>query len=115
MSFSDKGSLKILRAQLVIEDNGVHHIAFMDVIEHEAQFWLVPDWLENPALKERRPTRLVGLAKLRHSRTAGRPEFVVEDPIPKSVFYEKAIPPKLENRYEILKAPDIRFQIDVPH
>jgi len=95
----------------VILASHVHEIVLTDVVEHEGQFWLVPEWFENSVLKVRKPTRLIGIAKLRHQRSKTYPEFVVEDPIPKSVFFDEAIPPELENKYEILESPDIRFPI----
>ena len=69
--------MKICKAYiLVVDSNGIHTNDFMDVIEYDGKFWLVPDWLDNSDRTMSRPTRIVSMEKLRHSRTPGaNPEY----------------------------------------
>ena len=100
---------------LVVDSNGIHTNDFMDVIEYDGKFWLVPDWLDNSDRTMSRPTRIVSMEKLRHSRTPGaNPEFVVEDPIPKFVF-DGQIPPEQAGMYVVVEYPGILNPISRLH
>lgn len=103
--------VKVLKAHLIIKDE-VHNICLMDVIEYEGGFWLVPEWLDYPALKATRPLRIVAMETLVHTRTEGRnPEFVVEYPVPKYVF-DGRIPPEEAGKYIVIENPDVAFRRD---
>lgn len=92
--------------------DGTHHVHTTDVIEFRGTFWLVPEWLDNRVQKLTKPVRIVSLATLPHSRT-GR-FFVVNDPIPKSVF-DGQIPPQEAGKFVVIENPDISFPIDTLH
>jgi hypothetical protein len=100
----------IRKATIIVQSDGLHHIEIMDVIEFEGQFWLVPEWLDNTSLEVTMPVRIISLATIRHSRSAGYPEFVVEDPIPKSVFDGLIQSPEARG-FVVRERPDIRFPI----
>jgi hypothetical protein len=103
--------MTIYRATLIIRaDDGTHDVAFMDVIEFESLFWLVPEWLDNSSLGVSTPVRIVSLATVRHSRSRGNPEFVVEDPIPKAVFDGLHQSPEARG-FVILERPAIQFPL----
>lgn len=103
--------MTILRGNGIVRDHdGLHHVTFFDIIEYRGQFWIVPEWLVNTSLGVQRPTRIVSLATIRHSRTPGKPEFVVEDPIPISVFEGRTESPKASG-FVVQEMPDIQFPI----
>ena len=103
--------MTVYRATLIIRlDDGTHYVAGMDVIEFKGQFWLVPEWLENSSLRVRIPARIVSLASIRHSRSSGNPEFVVEDPIPKLVFDGLIQSPEARG-FVVQERPEIQFPI----
>lgn len=98
-----------MEAQVIVAD-GVHNIVMMDVIEHQGGFWLVPEWLDNRAQQVTMPVRIVSLETLPHQRTRGRPEFVVNDPVPKYVF-DGHVPPEQATKYIVVERPDIRIPL----
>jgi hypothetical protein len=100
----------IYRATLIISDGSLHHVVFMDVIEFDGQFWLVPEWLENTSLGVMKPVRIVSLATVRHSRSRGNPQFVVEDPIPKAVFEGPSQSSKASG-FDVRELPAIQLPI----
>jgi hypothetical protein len=100
-----------VRKATVILSAEVSEVHIVDVIEHEGQFWLVPEWLENPIQRLRRPMRIVSLSRLPHQRMRNAdPEFVVNDAIPKSVF-DGQIPPGQAETYLVVELPDICIPI----
>ncbi len=57
------------------------------------------------------PRRIISLATVAHQRTeGGDPEFVVNDPIPKSVFEGRA-PSQLADKYGVQELPEIRIPL----
>lgn len=102
--------MKILKTLLGFEDSG--NLFECDTIEHEGQFWLVPEWLEAPELGVKRPARMIPLARLRHQRmSAGWAQrFAVPDPVPRDVF-EGHAPPEKAAQFGVIDQPDIEFQI----
>ena len=101
----------IYKATVIIADDNVHNAYQIDVIEDADDFWLVPEWLESPDGKTRRPARIVSLATLPHQRGKDSPEFVVDDPVPKYVF-DGRIPPQEASKYIVIEAPEILFPIE---
>ena len=106
-----------LTAMVILSDddgeNGVTHN--VGVIEFEGQAWLVPEWLDYPDAKVTMPARIVLLDVIPHRRGEGSPQFVVNGPIPKSVFAGN-VPPALEAQYVVIEGPDIRLPLpDVTH
>jgi hypothetical protein len=56
------------------------------------------------------PVRIISLATIRHSKSAGNPEFVVEDPIPKSVLDGLIHSPEARG-FVVREQPPIQFPI----
>ncbi|WP_157158778.1 hypothetical protein [Bradyrhizobium genomosp. III] len=102
--------MTVRRATLIIQEGAVCQVAFMDVVEFDGQFWLVPEWFENISLGVMRPVRIISLATIRHTRSPGNPEFVVEDPIPKSVFDGLTQLPEARG-FDVRELPAIQFPI----
>ena len=97
--------MKIFKTMLTSDGN----IQFMDTIEYEGKMWLVPEWLDSISLRVSTPLRIIGLDAFVHQKMPGNPaDFLVELPIPKSVF-EGQIPPELKGVVQIVESPDIRF------
>ena len=95
--------MKILKTMVTIDGM----IESMDTIEHEGSFWLVPEWLDLPARGISMPRRIVSLATLRHERTNGNPDFVVNDPVPRFVF-DGEVPSQIKHMYIVRDLPEIR-------
>ncbi|MCF3628191.1 hypothetical protein RJ527_08950 [Thalassospiraceae bacterium LMO-SO8] len=101
--------MKIYTAMVIISENddgkggAVHTV---DVIEHGDYFWLVPEWLDLQGKGVSKPARIVSLKTIPHERGEGDPEFVVSDPVPKSVFDGRA-PEELAKRYIVIESPEI--------
>jgi hypothetical protein len=103
--------MTIRRGNGIVKDHdGIHHVSFFDVIEYKGQFWIVPEWLVNTSQGVQRPARIVSLATRRHSRSRGNPEFVVDDPIPISVFEGRTESPEASG-FVVQEMPDIEFPI----
>jgi hypothetical protein len=104
--------MSVFKATAVIDNDGVHEIHFIDVVEYAGQFWLVPAWVDDPALNTTRPVLIVSLATIPHER-AGKtdPQFVVKDPIPKCILNGQ-IPPALAHKYLVLEQPDISLPLE---
>ncbi len=106
-----------LTATVILSDddgkNGeIHNV---DVIEFEGQAWLVPEWIDHTGEKVTMPARIILLDVIPHSRGEASPQFVVDGPIPKSVF-SGIVPPALEAQYVVIEGPDIRLPLpDVIH
>jgi hypothetical protein len=86
-------------------------LAICDTIEHEGQFWLVPEWIPRPAGGKPRPARLIRPAADPFlPAPLGHPaDFRLERSIPKGVFAGR-IPPQGEDEILVLEAPDIEHE-----
>lgn len=86
------------------------NIDFMDTLEHEGQFWLVPDWSIAPDEQYISPLRMVAMRTIRHhdlgEPKVGEARFVVTMPIPQCVFRGVA-PLGQEKLFEIWESPEI--------
>ena len=108
--------LKISKAYVVIaEADGKHAIYYADVIDYEGKFWLVPQWIDMPAQKSTTPLRIVSLETMKYHHLPGRkPEFVVQNPVPRYVF-DGQIPSEKAAEYIVIESPDIRIPRDMTH
>lgn len=99
--------MKIYKALVPLADG----IYTMDAIEHNGEFWLVPEWIEAHNKELKMPVRIIRLWGLEHQVTIGGPfgDFVVANPIPKAVLNGQ-IPPELERAYTVIERPDIRIE-----
>lgn len=82
----------------------------MDTIEYEGGFWLVPNWILSPDDQYMKPLLIVSLATIPHTESPEgvEPRFVVNSPIPKSVF-QGVIPEGKEGQFVIVQEPHIVF------
>jgi len=80
-----------------------------DTIEHEGQLWLVPQWIDGtPTKGYSKPARIIRLTFLPYSQgLAGVSDYLLRDPIPKSVWQQGIVPPELKNMYVVVENPDI--------
>jgi hypothetical protein len=99
--------MTVYHAQIIVAAD-VHEIHICDVISHEGQFWLVPEWLDSQDGKWTKPARIVPLATMPHQQGTGYPEFVVNDPIPKSVLFGRPSPEEA-HKFAIVEYPEIVF------
>jgi len=76
----------------------------VDTIEHEGEFWLVPDWFESPDGKYLRPMRIISLSTIPHQETSQG--FLISSPLPKGVLLGHP-PEGEEDRYLIHENPEI--------
>jgi hypothetical protein len=103
--------MEIYRANLIIQTGAAHDNEIMDVIEFAGQFWLVPEWLDNAALGVTMPARMISLAPIGHNQlTAGIKYFVIEDPIPRSIF-DGSIPEAEARGFVLIDRPPVQFPI----
>lgn len=78
--------MKSYKAIVFLDTGG--DILTVDTIEYKGSFWLVPGWLVAQDGSGQTPHYMIQLDSIRHQRQIGNPvaDFVVEEPIPKSVF-----------------------------
>ena len=97
--------MPIRRAIVVVDDEFLK----MDVIDHEGDPWLVPEWLAANDGSHRIPVRMISLATVPHQVVpSGEPaNLVVNDPLPKSLL-SGPIPEHEARRFRVLDYPDIR-------
>jgi hypothetical protein len=98
--------MAIYRATIIIETDGTHTIEQMDVIEFDGQFWLVPEWFDNPSLGVTVPARIISLAAIPHYHLIDSSQFVVENPISRSIFEGEE-----DRGFVVLERPAIQFPI----
>lgn len=80
-----------------------------DTIEYEGHLWLVPQWIDgNPTKGYSKPVRIIRLTSLSYSQgIAGISDYVLNDPIPKSVWQQGVVPQELKILYIVIENPDI--------
>ena len=98
--------MKILKTWMLLD--GEHHL--VDTIEYEGKFWLVTEWIDSRSEGWSMPARIILLDVLPHKRVAsGNPaDYVVEYPIPKSVF-DGQIPKQSKYKFVVIERPEIRI------
>lgn len=92
---------------------GGSELFLCDTIEHEGALWLVPEWLEAPDLKVRKPVRIIRLSGLEYQQFQNPhpADFLLNDPIPKDVFEGRA--PSVEGGpFLVVEAPEIVLNDD---
>ncbi len=101
-----------LKATVILSDDDGKggEIQRVDVIKLEGQAWHVKEKLDYTDAKVAMPARIVLLDVIPHQRGTASPQFVVNGPVPKSVF-EGRIPPGLESQYVVIERPNIRLPL----
>jgi hypothetical protein len=103
--------MAIFKVMVIASDDGSIHKC--DGIEHESKLWLVPRWLDAPALGETKPARLIRFDSLPHQHTPGSKygaEYVINYPIPKELF-EVRTPRQAIPGFEFEEFPEISFPL----
>lgn len=101
--------MKILKTRAGTDGSGA--IIFVDTIEYEGAFWLVPHWTVFQDEKVRRPTRIIRLTGLAHQKdTVGLADFLLTVQLPTSLL--GSLPPNsTDKRFVVIEAPDLEFDI----
>lgn len=104
--------MEIYKTLVFFTDAHLGKIMKCDTIELNEKFWLVPEWIDNPAEGTRKPLRIICLDNLPHQKIdSGDPaDFFLTSPIPICVF-EGEIPAEAIFRFDIIEHPDISFDI----
>ena len=102
----------IYRANFVAED-GLYDV---DIIDHNAEFWLVPEWLDNPSEKWSTPARIIRLNSIPHRKCLGSPlaDFLILPGVPKAAIFGP-YPYIGPLQVEMVEAPDIRVVLPTRH
>lgn len=85
-------------------------ILWMDTIQHDGGFWLVPEWTLSPDRKLMRPLRVVSIRMAGTDKAMpDRSVFQVlrDIPAPSSLYLTGEVPPKLGRLYLVVESPDV--------
>jgi hypothetical protein len=97
--------MKVMKTLIGSDDGSIYTL---DTIEIGGDLWIVPNWLEAPALGQRKPELIIRLdmpyQKL--DGNFGDKDFLVQGSIPKSVLDGK-IPPEIAHKYVVEILPEI--------
>lgn len=101
--------MKILKIMVPFSDCG--ELAKLDAIEYKGGIWLVPMWLDNQTLRERKPLRIIRVDKLglQPSQNLGFGDYIAPAmTIPKALIEGRSQPVA---PIEVVESPDISFPI----
>lgn len=102
---------EIHKAMIVVEGGprpGMYH---MDVIEHDDDHWLVPEWNDDRDFGVAMPARMVSLRTIPHARLAAPDlRFMVSSPVPWPVL-EGRLTRDGERFYDVVEKPQIPFPL----
>jgi hypothetical protein len=104
-------TIKVLRTMVAISGDPATQgqVLKMDTIEHEGQFWLVPEWLDSQTEEWTMPARIILLDSLRHQKSDGEQwDFVLNDPLPKAIAYGETQPEE-GSEYVVVERPGIQL------
>lgn len=106
MACKNGADMKILKTFVAVE--GSNEISIADTIEHEGKLWLVPEWLEATEEGWRTPARIILMEDLKQQPAPkGYPaDFLLNEPIPKSVFDGQTT-----DGYTVVDRPGMRYPI----
>ena len=96
-----------LKARLVKNLEGANQHDQCDVVEHNGEYWLVPQWIESDRPRSKRPARMVSLKTIPHEKTRGQHEFRISDPLPKWLFDGSPRPRGEQRPFVVLEYPEI--------
>ena len=102
---SDLSNTRIYRAVFPVHD-GIYTV---DVIEHEGEFWLVPEWIDNRETGTSSPARIIRLNSVAHRKnlTGRRRQFEVLFGVPKALIFGP-YPSEGQPQSDRVEAPDIQ-------
>jgi hypothetical protein len=86
----------------------------VDTIKHENKIWLVPRWLEVPALAVSMPARIIRFDDKQHQnpKSGSFGDFVINVPVPK-VLLEPTTPKQPVPGWEYIELPEIEIPASV--
>lgn len=98
-------TLMIYRATFPTSD-GIYTV---DVIEHDGEFWFVPEWIDNPAKGTSSPARIVRLNSVPHRKHLGAKtgDFSIPFGVPKALIFGP-YPSTGQPQLDRVEAPDIQ-------
>ena len=100
---------KVLKTIVIIQGEG---ISLYDTIEYEGKLWLVSKWLDIPSEGYSKPERIICLDALAHTNAvynhdrSVEADFVLDDPMPKSVF-DGQLSEEQKEQYLVIENPEI--------
>jgi len=102
---------EIHKAMIVIEGGPQPGMYRMDVIEHDDDLWLVPEWNDDRVCGVTMPARIVSLRTIPHGRLETPDvQFMVSSPVPWPVL-EGRLTRDGERLYDVVERPQIPFPI----
>ncbi len=96
--------MKIFKTIVSFDDEGSLYIT--DTIAWKGKLWLVPKWLDPLGTEKSKPDRIICMDALPHQKTPPgfQADFVLNNPIPKCVFFGE-IPKEKSSEYEVILKP----------
>lgn len=106
----------VLLVDTGVQDARIDGIYTVDVIAHEGEFWLVPEWLDNPSTGLSKPARIVRLKSVPHRECLGhsRADFLIPFGVPKAAIFGP-YPSPGQLPLDWLEAPDIQVLMSLRH
>ncbi len=104
----------VLKARFIVDLGVMKQYGHCDVVEHNGEHWLVPQWVNDPTARVRRPARMVSLKFIPHETVRGEYQFLIIDPLPKWLLDGSPGPRDERKRFAILNYPEIEFPLG-PH
>jgi hypothetical protein len=99
----------VLRARLVKNLEGANQRDQCDVVQHNGDYWLVPQWIESDRPRSKRPARMVSPKTIPHEKMRGEHQFRISDPLPKWLFDGSPRPRGEQRSLVVLEYPEIEF------
>jgi hypothetical protein len=101
-------AVPIFRVRVPTDDG----LKTIDAIEYEGSFWLVPQWLEQPSSGLQKPMRIIRVDHIRREPwRQGGLDFVLESPVPSTLFDCRFSPPK-DAGFDVQDWPPILLNAD---
>jgi len=95
----------IVKTKVTIEGGTIESI---DTIEHERRLWLVPVWIDTPAIKQKQPLLIVRMDQLPYQEWDDG-DYVLNTILPRWIFWD-GNRPLPETNLEVREKPDIWFE-----
>jgi hypothetical protein len=112
-ALKERPTMKIMKTLVGLAD--APQIIIVDTISYKGKLWLVPKWLETPALGVRRPERMVPIDDLPYQKIEWKPggfpaDYSLEHSIPTPVL-TGALDQGKDSGYEVVASPDIHYPL----
>ena len=101
---------RTVRVMMPIEgETALYHCG---AVEHEGEFWLVPNWIPFPSEGYAMPERMIQLKRFQHQlheSPNGDLDAMIGSPIPRALI-DGPLSPELIARFGVLVRPEIKFR-----